>query len=165
MRGFIKVMGVLVSLFFGNSSLYAGSAPDFELDGVNEKIKLADYHGSVVYIDFWASWCGPCRKSFPWMNEIKERYSAKGLKIIAINLDANKLDASQFIHEMKPNFDIAFDPSGDVAGRYQVAGMPSAYLIDRNGELHSAHIGFRSKDIPMLEQEISLLLSTSKVEN
>lgn len=135
------------------------SAPDFELSGITKQVKLSDYRGKVVYLDFWASWCGPCRKSFPWMNEMLTRFEKKGLRIIAVNLDNKREDADKFIQQTLPNFDIAFDPAGKSAELYELQGMPSAYLIDRKGKLHSVHLGFRTKDIGSLEQEIEALLN------
>jgi len=164
MRSLPKVVMMLLVMFFSNAVLSAGAAPDFELDGLDGKVKLSKYKGKVVYLDFWASWCGPCRKSFPWMNDVQSRFKRKGLSIIAVNLDSKRADADKFITQLKPSFDIAFDPSGNVAGLYELQGMPSAYLIDRNGELHSVHMGFRDKDIALLEREIEMLLNHDKTK-
>ncbi len=131
---------------------------DFILDGIDGSVELSRFKGQVVYLDFWASWCTPCRQSFPWMNEMQQRYAKKGLKIIAINLDSDKKLARQFISITHPSFTIAFDPHGTVAEQYNVEGMPSSYLIDRQGRLHSSHIGFRNKDKAALEQSIADLL-------
>ncbi len=133
-------------------------APGFSLEGIAQQVKLEEYRGKVVYLDFWASWCTPCRKSFPWMNEIKQRYADQGLEIIAINLDKERKDSEAFLAATQPSFTIAFDPEGTTAVRYQVMGMPSSYLIDRNGQLHNSHIGFRDKDKAALEQQLKGLL-------
>ncbi len=163
MKKLPKVTGVLLAVFFSSTSFSAGTTPDFELEGLNGKVTLSEYKGKVVYLDFWASWCDPCLKSFPWLNDIQTRLKKKGFRVIAVNLDTKRADADKFLNELKPNFDIAFDPSGDVADMYELQGMPSAYLIDRNGELHSTHMGFREKDIPLLEREIEALLKRSKI--
>jgi len=158
-QGLSKVAVMFLVMLFSNTVLSAGTAPDFELDGLNGKVKLSEYRGKVVYLDFWASWCGPCRESFPWMNDIHARFKKKGFRVIAVNLDIQRADADKFLTQLKPNFDIAFDPPGIVAGLYELQGMPSAYLIDRNGKIHSTHLGFRDKDIPLLEREIESLLN------
>lgn len=159
----LKAVLLTFILLVPGAALSAGSAPEFELDGLKGKVKLSDYRGKVVYLDFWASWCGPCRKSFPWMNEMHARFKEKGFRVVAVNLDSKRADADKFLTQLKPNFDIAFDPPGEIAGLYELQGMPSAYLIDRNGKLHSIHLGFRNKDIPLLEGEIEALLNS--VEN
>jgi len=159
MQGPFKVVIVFLAMFFSNAVFSAGAAPDFELDGLNGKVKLSEYKGKVVYLDFWASWCGPCKKSFPWMNDVHARLKKKGFRIIAVNLDTKRADADKFLSQLTPNFDIAFDPPGEVAGLYELQGMPSAYLIGRDGKLHGTHMGFRDKDIPLLEREIESLLN------
>jgi thiol-disulfide isomerase/thioredoxin len=133
-----------------------GQAPDFRLPGAKADIKLAEYRGKAVYIDFWASWCDPCRKSFPWMNEIQAKYGSK-LKVIAINLDQDRAEADKFLKQNQPKFAIAFDPAGKTAEAYKVKAMPSSYLIDPKGKIVSSHAGFRSQDKAELEKLIEQL--------
>ncbi len=165
MRDRLKVVMLIFVMSFSAAVSASGTAPDFELDGLKGKVKLSEYKGNVVYLDFWASWCGPCRKSFPWMNDLQARFKDQGLRIVAVNLDSKRADADDFITQMAPRFDIAFDPPGNVAGRYDLQGMPSAFLIDRKGQLHSVHLGFRGKDIDLLEHEIETLLNNDKIKN
>lgn len=115
----------------------------------------------VIYLDFWASWCVPCRRSFPWLNAMQERYGEDGLRIVGINLDREREDADAFLARYPAAFDLVMDPSGVLAEQYQLRGMPSAVLISPDGrELHR-HIGFRAdredeyEDIivQLLEQE------------
>lgn len=134
------------------------AAPDFSLPGDSGVVTLSEHHGEVVYLDFWASWCPPCRESFPWMNDLQKQYGKQGLKIIAVNLDKDRSDVESFLTATPPGFTIAYDPDGTVAERYGVQGMPSSYLIDRNGNLRGTHIGFRDKDKAELEQKIIQLL-------
>lgn len=134
------------------------AAPGFTLEGIDAQVDLADYRGKVVYLDFWASWCVPCRKSFPWMNQLKELYETRGLEVIAINLDEERKLADAFLAATPATFTVAFDPQGQSAEHYQVMGMPSSYLIDRNGILHHSHVGFRDKDRTALESQIEELL-------
>jgi cytochrome c biogenesis protein CcmG/thiol:disulfide interchange protein DsbE len=131
-----------------------GQAPDFRLPGNKTEIKLAEYRGKAVYIDFWASWCEPCRKSFPWMNEIQAKYGNK-LKVIAINLDQDRAEADKFLKQNQPKFAIAFDPAGKTAEAYKVKAVPSSYLIDSQGKIVSSHAGFRSQDKEELEKLIA----------
>ncbi len=151
---------ILLLLFTTSPHLFAQQAPDFNLPGDHGQINLNDYRGKVVYLDFWASWCAPCRKSFPWMNALNDRFKDKGLVIIAINLDEDKALTKRFIDDTQPNFTLAYDSSGKSAERYGLKGMPSSYLIGRDGQLISQHIGFRTKEVAKIESEIASLLNS-----
>lgn len=130
-------------------------APAFELGGnATETIKLANYSGKVIYVDFWASWCGPCKHSFPWMNDIQSKYGAKGLQIIGINLDAKIEDAQRFLKTNPANFITAFDPAGITPKAYAIKGMPTSYLIGRDGKVLLQHAGFKESDKTELEKKI-----------
>jgi cytochrome c biogenesis protein CcmG/thiol:disulfide interchange protein DsbE len=111
-----------------------------------------------VYLDFWASWCGPCRLSFPWMQTLKETYAGKGLAVVAVNLDTNRVDADRFLNQYHPTFDVRFDPAGDLAEFYKVQGMPVSILIDRHGVRRFTHVGFRPVDGPVYEAQVRELL-------
>lgn len=117
-------------------------APGFSLPGTDGSVNLATFKGRVVYLDFWASWCGPCRKSFPWMNELQDQYSAQGLSVVAINMDKTREPAVAFLVDYPPSFTVAFDRQGVVADAYGVRAMPSSYLINRDGRVQSVHWGF-----------------------
>ena len=126
-------------------------------------VDLSQYKGEkAVYIDFWASWCGPCRQSFPWLNKMHAQYSEKGLKIIAVNLDADREDADQFLLEIPANFEVVYDPDGKLAEKYNIQGMPSAVLISRTGEVISQHIGFNQDRAKHYEKAIQQLLEEGK---
>jgi len=141
-------------------ALQEARAPNFSLPGIAEEVELLKHRGSIVYVDFWASWCTPCKKSFPWMNAMQARYGEQGLKIIAINLDESRKDAKSFLEENPAQFSIAFDPKGSTAELYEVQGMPSSYLIGPNGEVAYRHLGFRPTDKRMLEAAIEHLVSS-----
>lgn len=150
---------LLALLLLATPLTYAlDTAPDFSLEGISAPVNLAEKRGKVIYLDFWASWCAPCRKSFPWMNQLKSRYGAQGFEVIAINLDKTREESEAFIAATRPEFTIAFDPQGESAEEYKVMGMPSSYLIGRDGTLHHSHIGFRDKDKATLELQIEELL-------
>ncbi|WP_284615614.1 TlpA family protein disulfide reductase [Aquabacterium humicola] len=113
----------------------------------------------VLYLDFWASWCGPCRQSFPWMNELHERHRAAGLAIVAINLDARREDAQDFLDRLPPRFAIAFDPGGASAAAFGVKAMPSSFLVGPDRRVLHAHRGFRPADRADLERRIAAALA------
>ena len=141
----------------------ANQAPDFRLEGQQKQIELSKYHGQIVYIDFWASWCQPCRKSFTWMNKMQSLYGSEGFKVIAINLDESRAKADEFLQQIPANFDVAFDPQGNTAEAYKIKAMPSSYLIDKNGKVVHANLGFRGNDEDELEIKIRNLLRQSTV--
>lgn len=152
---FSIVLGLVISV---GSVFGAEKAPDIELPTTTGKVSLSSLKGKVVYVDFWATWCAPCRKSFPWMNDMYSRYNNKGFEIIAINLDAQQEMVPEFLKKYPAKFTIALDPKGSVAEQYDVKAMPSSYLIDKQGNIVAKHFGFRSGDKDKLENEIKSLL-------
>jgi len=148
----------LIGLATVNPIFAAEPAPAFTLPGRNQPVSLAALRGKVVYVDFWASWCVPCRKSFPWMNSLQKRYAGQGLVIVAVNLDKSRELSDRFLSEVPSELTIAYDPDGEVASAYKVKGMPSSYLIDRAGRIHSSHIGFREETASDMEAAIKDLL-------
>ncbi len=147
-------------IFLTLPTFAAEPAPDFPLSTFpdNTEINLKDFKGRVVYLDFWATWCPPCRKSFPWMDEMHERYKDEGLIIIAVTVDKKREQIEQFIKKTEPAFIIAHDPAGTVAKAYKIRAMPTSYLINKNGQLVMTHAGFRSIDKDKLETTIQSLL-------
>lgn len=121
-------------------------------------LDLNGLRGRVVYLDFWASWCGPCRSSFPWMQTLKDNYGDKGLVVVAVNLDSKRKDADRFLDSFHPTFDVRFDPKGDLAEIYKVQGMPTSVLIDRHGVTRFTHTGFRPVDGVVYESQVRELL-------
>jgi cytochrome c biogenesis protein CcmG, thiol:disulfide interchange protein DsbE len=117
-------------------------APAIVLPAEGGEFRLDAYRGKVVYLDFWASWCGPCKQSFPFMNSLQSRYADKGLVIVAVNVDTAREDAQRFLKQVPADFKVAYDPKGDVAKEYAIKGMPSSFLIGRDGKVLSAHTGF-----------------------
>jgi len=121
--------------------------------------QLENEIGNVVYVDFWASWCIPCRQSFPWLNNLQAQYQRQGLTIISINLDHSRVLADEFLKEIKANFPVIYDPKGLIARKYKLKGMPSSFIIDRTGKIVSAHVGFNQTKQLAYETELQALLS------
>jgi thiol-disulfide isomerase/thioredoxin len=113
-------------------------------EGSNDTVTQNIRQSKVVLLDFWASWCGPCRQSFPWMNAMKAQYQKQGLSIIAINLDSEKDEAKAFLSEVKADFTIAFDQEGMSAEMLGVEAMPMSYLISSTGEVLHQMAGFNA---------------------
>jgi thiol-disulfide isomerase/thioredoxin len=122
-------------------------------------LDLAAYSGRVVYLDFWASWCVPCRHSFPWLQAMQASYERQGLAVLAINLDQDRADAERFLRQYHAGFEVRFDPQGQFAEYYRVAGMPTSVIIDRHGALRYTHVGFRPADAAAYEQQLRELLA------
>ena len=123
---------------------------------------LAPIEGQVVWVDFWASWCVPCRRSFPWLNSMHRKYGSNGLQIIAVNLDKDRALADKFLAEVPAEFALRFDPAGELAKHYGVQAMPSSYLIDADGHVLATHAGFRTGEAAEYERAIQDALSKSR---
>jgi cytochrome c biogenesis protein CcmG, thiol:disulfide interchange protein DsbE len=136
------------------------AAPAFELPGNSGSVSLSSLKGKLVYVDFWASWCGPCKQSFPWLNDMQSKYGAKGFQIVGINVDAKTADAKTFLTEVPAKFTVAFDDKGVTPKQFSIKGMPSSVLIDANGKVLLQHTGFRDADKAQLEQAIQQALSS-----
>jgi DsbE subfamily thiol:disulfide oxidoreductase len=109
-------------------------APDFTLSNLEgKKVSLKDYRGKVVFLNFWASWCGPCRSEMPDMDKLYREFKGKGFEIVAVNVKDKQPDAVAFLKQTKVSYPIMLDPAGEVGLLYGAWGMPASYLIDRQG--------------------------------
>jgi thiol-disulfide isomerase/thioredoxin len=139
-------------------------APAFSLPNANgDTVALERMRGKVVYVDFWASWCGPCRRSFPWMNEMQQKYGARGLVIVGVNVDKKRSDADRFLAQIPASFTIVYDETGAAPTAYGVKGMPSSYVIDARGNVTFVERGFLDESRAVLEQKIADALSAAKI--
>lgn len=123
---------------------------------VADELKLESYKGKVIYLDFWASWCGPCKESFPWLNQLMKKHPE--LIVIGVNLDKQKSAAIEFLNENPALFRIVFNPEGSLAEAHQVKGMPYSIIFNRRGEKVFSHIGFNSDKATVYETEVKSLL-------
>lgn len=125
-------------------------------------VKLSDYRGKVVLLDFWASWCGPCKKEFPFLVQLHRKLQDKNFVVLAINLDTDAVKMQDFLSKQKPGpaFPILVDPGGKLPVLYDVEGMPTTVLIDKKGIVRYRHLGFTAKDKKKLVQEVIDLLKS-----
>ncbi|MDH5633753.1 MAG: TlpA family protein disulfide reductase [Gammaproteobacteria bacterium] len=159
--GFVGFSVLLLMIsWFPTTNAGSDNAPEFNLPGVENTISLNQYRGKVVYLDFWASWCVPCRESFPWMNAMQNKYHDKGLAVVTVNLDKERALADKFLKEVPAAFVIGFDPEGSTAESYGLMGMPSSFIINRSGQIVYRHVGFRKENADKLEQELVKQLSS-----
>jgi len=138
------------------------SIPSCVLNKINKPkdvVNLDQYKGQVIYLDFWASWCGPCVKSFPYMNDLEKEFKSKGLQVIAVNLDENIDDAYGFLEKVPANFMLVQDANQQCAKDLELKAMPTSYLIDRKGVVRHIHLGFRSGEVGDMQSLLKQLLS------
>lgn len=135
-------------------------APAFRLPTFDsgQAVSLADFRGKVVFVDFWASWCSPCRQSLPLYDKLRENYATADFAVLAVGLDEDVADAKAFLAEHPVKYTTLQNPQGDVAKAFDLKGMPSSYLIDRDGIVRARHVGFEAKDIDALKNEIDGLV-------
>ena len=128
------------------------------LDDASKPVTLAGLKGSVVYVDFWASWCVPCRLSMPTLDEMYRRHKARGFAVVGVNKDATLADARRFLARVPVTFALVADPADSAARDFDVKAMPSGYLVDRKGVVRHVHRGFTAETGAALEREIDSLL-------
>jgi peroxiredoxin len=122
-------------------------APAFQLTSSTGKpVALADLKGQVVLINFWASWCGPCRQEMPILDQLYRSYQAAGFTLVGVNVEPNATDAQKFLKGTAVSFPILFDPNSAVSQLYQVSGMPSTVIVDREGKVRYVHHGYKPGD-------------------
>lgn len=137
------------------------AAPQFTLPTLQQEqpTTLQQYAGKVVYLDFWASWCAPCRTSFPLLDKLHEKLKEQGFEVVAINLDEDKAKAGKFLEEIPVGFTVLRDAKGEWADQYVVESMPTSFIIDKQGVVQKIHHGFTSGDIQEIEEKITQLLA------
>ena len=156
------LVALVLPLGLARAVTVGAPAPAFALpDRDATTVSLAALRGHVVYVDFWASWCGPCRKSFPWMNAMQQKYGAQGFRVVAINVDKRRADADRFLAQVPAQFTTVFDGSGATPTTYDVKAMPSSVLIDANGNVTLVEEGFRDERRDELEARIRAMLPRS----
>ncbi|MBT3425916.1 MAG: TlpA family protein disulfide reductase [Gammaproteobacteria bacterium] len=136
-------------------------APDFSLPIFDQTavMESSDYLGKVVYLDFWASWCGPCQISVPKLIELQADLNSDEFEVVAINVDEEADRARRFLGRFDINYTVLADPAGNVASRYELKGMPTAFIIDQEGRIMKIHTGFRQGDMKEIRLKINELLN------
>ncbi len=140
-------------------------APNCELSSFEDskQIDLKKFKDKVLYVDFWASWCEPCAKSFPFMNELNHDLKEQGLQVIGVNLDENLNEAKLFLEKNPANFATATDTDQQCAKKFGLKAMPSSYLVDRSGVIRQVHLGFRPGEAKEFRVLVEQLLAEKPV--
>jgi len=136
-----------------------GRAPEIGVNDLNGRpVRIASLRGKVVLVDFWASWCAPCRQEFPVLERLHRTYASQGLAIVGVSVDNDVANVRSFLRRNSASFLIAHDPRKVAAARYGGTAMPSSYIIDRRGIVRHYHAGFRASDAATIEREVQALL-------
>jgi peroxiredoxin len=148
-------------LLFGNA--YAvekgNTAPNFTLKSRSgENLKLSEFRGEVVMINFWASWCGPCRQEMPELESLYQRYKPMGFTLLGINVDDQIKNADKMLKQIPVSFPVLYDSEHKVSDLYKVAAMPTTILLDRNGTIHDIHLGYQPGMEKLYQEQIEALL-------
>ncbi|MEW8085578.1 MAG: TlpA disulfide reductase family protein [Candidatus Thiodiazotropha endolucinida] len=133
-------------------------APDFTLksrEGVN--IKLSELRGQVVMVNFWASWCGPCRQEMPLLQQLFDRYQSLGFSLLGVNVDGDRAAADKMLSDLPVSFPILYDDRSKVSKQYQVKAMPSTFMVDRDGRIRYLHKGYKPGYEEEYQQQIRQL--------
>jgi peroxiredoxin len=144
----INLLGALLSVFvatsFASSDLAGQTAPDFVLkSATGENLRLSEYRGDVVLINFWATWCGPCRQEMPLLDELYGRYQRVGFSLLGVNIDDDSARAMDMAKELGVTFPVLFDENKEVSKLYEVEAMPVTVLLDREGTVRHVHHGYK----------------------
>jgi peroxiredoxin len=136
------------------------TAPDFSAPGVaGGTVSLAPYRGKVIYLDFWASWCGPCAQALPALDSLRKEFPESDFQVLAVNVDRQASLARAFLKKRPVGYPSALDPKGEIPATFDVQTMPTSFLIDRNGVIQHIQRGFRPDDVPELRNQIQRLVA------
>ncbi len=128
-------------------------------DTTGAELDLRSLDGKVILVDFWASWCGPCRREMPFLQKLHERYARDGLVVVGVSIDKSTKKMNKFLRSTPVTFRIVHDPEVEVASKYELETVPSSYLIGRDGRIRSVHEGFEEDDAATLEAHVKRLLA------
>jgi thiol-disulfide isomerase/thioredoxin len=138
---------------------HANPAPDFTLkNNAGENVRLAEQRGNVVMLNFWASWCGPCRKEMPLLDEMYQRYSKAGFMLYGVNVEKNTTDAEKLLRDLGTNFPILWDGDSVVSKLYSVNAMPTTIMIDKDGNIRYVNRGYKAGDEKKYIEQIRELI-------
>lgn len=142
-----------------NAASIQGKAPNFTLkSNTGKNIKLSELRGQVILLNFWASWCGPCRQEMPLLENLQKRYSALGFTVLGVNVEEDSRQAKTLLKDIPVSFPILFDTSNKVSKQYKVSAMPSTVMIDRNGNMRYLHKGYKPGDEAQYKKWVKKLI-------
>lgn len=152
-------VGVMIVAGFISANTLANPAPDFTLQSsTGENVRLAEQRGQVVMLNFWASWCGPCRKEMPLLDEMSKRYSSAGFVLYGVNVEEDNTDAKKLLKELGVTFPILFDTESKASSLYSVDAMPTTVVIDKKGVIRYVNRGYKAGDENKYRDQIRELI-------
>lgn len=153
------VVGLLFSAVFTASAKEVQAAPDFTLKSkAGSNVRLAEEHGNVVLINFWASWCGPCREELPHFERLQQEYQDLGFTVLAVNVDEDPAKADALLNDVPISFPVLYDENDKVSKMYDVKAMPTTVIVDRDGNQRLTHYGYKSGDEVKYQTAVKALL-------
>lgn len=157
------VVSLLLALIAATGTVTAkemsGKAKDFTLPSRSgENVRLAELQGEVVLVNFWASWCGPCRKELPKLEEMHQKYKDLGVTILGINIDETRELSQKLLKDVEVNFPVLYDHDSEVAEPYNIQAMPSTFIIDKSGNFRYLHLGYQDGYELAYEEQIKKLM-------
>ncbi len=161
----VALAGLLLPawLFLSSAALAAGPsrvpAPDFTLKSDSgENLRLGEYRGQIVLINFWASWCGPCRQEMPLLDQLHKKYAPLGFTVLGVNVDQDPDQARAMLARIPVEFPVVFDSQSTVSEAYDVIAMPTTVVVDRNGDARYLHRGYKPGDEEEYQRQVRTLL-------
>jgi thiol-disulfide isomerase/thioredoxin len=149
----------LVCISLAGAATVKGPAPNFTLKSMGgNNLKLSEMTGNVVLINFWASWCGPCREEMPLLNALHKKYQPLGFTVLGVNVEENVDGARSFLKNVPVDFPILLDNTNEVSKRYKVVAMPTTVVVDRDGNMRFLHEGYKPGDEKKYRQMIKKLI-------
>ena len=156
---FALIAAVMLALSTAPFAAAVDTAPDFALKGRDgETLRLSDHRGEVILLNFWASWCGPCRQEMPLLNTINDRYSKLGFSVIGVNVDKDSALADKILKDIPVDFPVLYDNESVVSQNYNVSAMPTTVIIDRDGKMRYVHLSYKPGMEREYEQQIKELI-------
>jgi len=157
--GLVLLASVMFFISAAQAAEVQGKAPDFTLKSSSGKnLKLSEHRGEVVLLNFWASWCGPCRKEMPYLEQIQEKYSDYGFTVMGVNVEEDSSKAKKMLKDIPVSFPILYDTTNSVSKAYKVSAMPTTVIIDRDGNMRYLHKGYKSGDEATYKQWVKKLI-------
>lgn len=159
LRLFLSLSLLASSTSFSHAAAVSGKAPNFTLKSMSGKnLKLSEYRGQVVMINFWASWCAPCRQEMPLLEALYKKYKGLGFTLLGVNVEQDSSKASTLLKSIKVSFPILFDNKNTVSKMYKVSAMPTTVLVDKDGNLRYLHHGYKPGYERIYQKQIKALL-------